>query len=70
MPSIYLDMLERLKNKASKVFGLVLRAGFKISNFILWTAKYLMQASWTELALHDNTIYGVPSLGIKNHFDF
>ena len=49
MVSIYLDMLERLKTKAYHVF--VFYAGFKISNFIVWTTKHLVQASWTELAL-------------------
>ena len=31
--SIQLDMLERLKTKASKVFCFVFHAGFKITNF-------------------------------------
>ena len=47
-----LEMLERLKTKASKVFCFIFHAGFKISNFNVWTSKHLMQASWTELALH------------------
>ena len=47
MPS----MLERLKTKASEVFCFVFHTGFEISNFNVWTAKHLMQASWTELAL-------------------
>ena len=46
-----MDMLERLKTKAYKVFWFIFHAGFKISNFNLWTAKHLMQASRTELAL-------------------
>ena len=40
-----IDMLERRKTKEPKVFVL-----FKISNTNVWTAKHLMQASWTELA--------------------
>ena len=44
-------MLERLKTKTSKVFCFVFFAGFKISNFNVWTAKHLIKASWTELVL-------------------
>ena len=44
-------MLKRLKSKAIKVFCFVFHEGFKISNFDVGTAKHLMQASWTELAL-------------------
>ena len=48
--TIQLDMLERLKNEAYKSLCFVFHAGFKISNFSVWTAKHLIQASWTELA--------------------
>ena len=44
-------MLERLKNKVSKGFFFVFHAGFKISNFNVFTAKHLKLASWTDLGL-------------------
>ena len=49
-------MMERLKTKVSKVFCFIFLAGFKISNFNVWTAKHLMQASWTELALKSHEL--------------
>ena len=31
----------------------------KISNFYMWTAKHLPQASWTELTLHINNLLSI-----------
>ena len=55
-------MLKRLKSKAIKVFCFVFHEGFKISNFDVGTAKHLMQASWTELALSTKIGNGTAAL--------
>jgi hypothetical protein len=47
----YVDKVERLKTKATKVFCFIFYADFKISNFNERTGKILRQASWIGLAL-------------------